>query len=224
MTPTMPTLTPAAVSKVDACTFGQATRLPVASSIKFAARNGNGARAAAALIAPRGSPPGGSRAPGRVRGAEVELVVADRGRGVAERRVRVDDDRAFAQVRFDAALIRVARVDEKHGAAIVRARRAQVAHVTAELGQTAAAVARHEVTVQVGGRDDRQRDDVLRRRSRGRAADADPNRKSRERLRMHGADCSASNVTQTRARQARKAAAGPSSVTQWARPARRRAL
>ena len=49
MTPTIPTFTPAAVTSVDACTFGQATRLPVVSSIKFAARNGNGARAAERL-------------------------------------------------------------------------------------------------------------------------------------------------------------------------------
>ena len=49
----------------------------------------------------------------RVDRPEIEIVVADRLRGVAHRVVGVDDERAFAEIRLDVALKRVAGVEQQ---------------------------------------------------------------------------------------------------------------
>jgi hypothetical protein len=55
ITPTMPTVTPAASVSIDGSTLGQVTGRPVVASIRLAARKGKCASAARALSAPRGS-------------------------------------------------------------------------------------------------------------------------------------------------------------------------
>ena len=96
----------------------------------------------------------------RVDGAVLEVVVADGRRGVAERVVGVDDQRALRQVGFDAPLIGIAGVDEEHGAAIGGARGSQVRHVAAEQREAALPAFGEDAAVQVGRADDRQRDAV----------------------------------------------------------------
>ena len=65
----------------------------------------------------------------------VELVVADRRRGVAERVVRANDVGAFGEVRLERALKQIAGVDEHHATAVGRARRANVRDEPAEQRQ-----------------------------------------------------------------------------------------
>ena len=166
MTPTMPTLTPAASTSTDAWTFGHSTRRPgrlvdeVGRKKRKPGACGRRLDRAARVVAER------LARPYVIDGPEIELVIADdRGR-VAKALVRVDDDRAFAQVRFDAALKRVARIDEQHGAAIRGACRAQVAQIAAEKREAALAITREHIAMEVRRADDGQRDDV-RRRFRG---------------------------------------------------------
>ena len=109
-----------------------------------------------------------------VDGTEIELVVADHGRRVAERVVRVDDDGAFAQVRFDAGLIGVAGIDEHDGAAIGRTRGMQVVEVAAEQLEVTVPVAAEDVAVQIRGADDRERDRRADSRHATKAANATP--------------------------------------------------
>ena len=98
----------------------------------------------------------------RIDRPEIELMVADRRRRVAERVVGVDHDGAFAQIRVDPALKRIARVEEQHAAAVRGARRAQVLDVSAEHRQTAASVSLENGAVKIVGPDDRQRHHVRR--------------------------------------------------------------
>ena len=111
-----------------------------------------------------------ARRRGRTDGPEIELMIADGGRGVAEGVVRRHDIRAFGQVRLEGALEGVARVDQQHRATIPGARSTQVVHVPAEGHQSTAAIAGHHATVDVIGADDRQRDGTLSPR-RGRCGD-----------------------------------------------------
>ncbi len=136
MTPTRPTLTPTASTSRDGDTFGQSTgparlvvdqiggeeRIPRLSR----ARLESAAQVARQLPRRR-----------RIDGPEIEVVVADRLRRVPHRVVRVDDEGALAEVRLDAALKRVARVDEQDRPAVCRPGRAQVVHVSREQGQAA---------------------------------------------------------------------------------------
>ena len=183
--PIRPTRTPAASTIVEGVTFGQCTGLPVAASRMLAARNGKRARAAAAFSAPcrsparaaamrRGQPLRDGLA--RVGGAEIEVVVADGERRVADRVVGVDHHQAFGEVRLDAALERVAGVEHEHGAAVGRARGAQVVDEAAEHRQPAAALVVGEQTpVQIVGADDRERD-LRRRRPRRSSCEAERGR------------------------------------------------
>ena len=114
-----------------------------------------------------------------VRGAEIEVVVADDCSFVAESLVRVDDERALAQVRLDAALKRVAGIDQHDGAAVGCACGAQVLEVAAKQGETAAALSRERVAMQIRRADDGQREDVLRLRA-GTAGDAADRERERE--------------------------------------------
>ena len=110
----------------------------------------------------------------RVDGSEVEIVVADGLRGVPHRVVRVDDEGAFAEIRFDVALKRVARVDQQNRSAVRRARRPQIVHVSGEQRQTTETVCRKRGPVKIAGADNRQRQErgLVRRRRRalGRAS------------------------------------------------------
>ncbi|MCY1008939.1 hypothetical protein OV079_25955 [Nannocystis pusilla] len=109
---------------------------------------------------------GGRGGPG-TDGAEVELVVADRDRVVAERGVGVDDAGALDEVRLEGALEHVAGVDEDHAAAV----RGPLASQRAEVGRQQREGA--QVAVQVAGADDGEGDAVLGRRLVGaRAAGA----------------------------------------------------
>ena len=92
----------------------------------------------------------------RVDRPEVEVVVADRLRGVPHRVVRVDDEGALAEIRLDAALKRVAGVDEQDRPAVCRPGRAQIVHVSREQRQAAAPVLRKGRPVEIAGPDDRQ--------------------------------------------------------------------
>jgi hypothetical protein len=85
-------------------------------------------------------------------------VIADGLRRVPQRVVGVDDDRAFAEIGFDVALVGVAGVDQQDGPAICRPRRAQVVDVASEQGETAEAVSRKSFAVQIARADNRQRD------------------------------------------------------------------
>ena len=84
ITPTMPTLTPAAVDHVDGLHVRPRHRPAGRVSIRFAARNGNAASAARAFSAPRGSSAGGCGIAAGPDRTEVELVIADR-RGACSR-------------------------------------------------------------------------------------------------------------------------------------------
>jgi hypothetical protein len=96
---------------------------------------------------------------GGIHRAEVEVVVADRPCGVAQRVVGVYHDPAFRQVRFDAALERVAGVEQQQGAAVRRARGPQVVDEAAEDPEASPSEAVGEdAAVQVVGADDRERD------------------------------------------------------------------
>ena len=95
---------------------------------------------------------------GAIGCAEIELVIANRQRGVAQCVVRVNDDRAFAQVRLDAALERVARVEQQHGTLIGDPGRAQVVDISSEDANAAAPAALHEIAVQIARTDDGDRD------------------------------------------------------------------
>ena len=99
-----------------------------------------------------------SRRRPRAHRAEIELVVADRGRRVSDRVVGVDDRRALVQVRFKRPLKHVAGVDHQHGAAIAGSCGAQVLHEPGEHRESPSAIARHDRAVAIVGADDRQRD------------------------------------------------------------------
>ena len=101
----------------------------------------------AARIVPRRA-----RGAGGPDGPEVEFVVSDRDRVVSERGVGAHDGRPLAQVRVERPLKHVPRVDQHHRAPVAGASPAQVGEGAAELGQ------RLEVTVQIVGPDQRQRD------------------------------------------------------------------
>jgi hypothetical protein len=77
---------------------------------------------------------GGRGRPGTDR-AEVELVVADRGRGVTDGAVGRDDGGALVQVGLEGALEHVAGVEEEDGAAVGLAGGADVVDVAGEDGQ-----------------------------------------------------------------------------------------
>ncbi len=158
ITPMMPTLTPAASTRIDGRTFGQATGRPVPASIRLAARNGKDASAARALSAPRGSRADRAGRRRRSGWSEVELVIAHCGGGVAERVVGRDNWRAFPQVRLERPLPHVAGVDQQHGAAIARAGRAEVLHVAREQGEAAVTILGKDAAVEIVGADDRERD------------------------------------------------------------------
>ncbi len=96
------------------------------------------------------------RSSSRTHRTEIELVVANRDGGVADRVVRVDDRGAFVEVRFERALKHVARVDDQNSAAVARTGRAKVVDEAAERRQPAASVARRHRAVKVVGPDDRQ--------------------------------------------------------------------
>ncbi len=159
VTPMMPMRTPARSIRVVGEKFGHATRFPVDESSRFAARNGYFASAARALSAPRGSSPGIARHRALAGGAEVELVVADRDRRVAEVVVGLDDGLALVEVRLERALEHVAAVD--HDDVVHAARRAQAGHVAGQLRQ------RLDVPVQIAGADDGEGDLARRRRRLG---------------------------------------------------------
>ena len=98
----------------------------------------------------------------RADGTEVELVVPERGGGVAEGVVGADDGGPLGQIGGERPLEHVARVDEQHGAAIAGAGAAQVGEVAAQRGQ------RLDPAVQVIGADQRDRHARWRRGRRGR--------------------------------------------------------
>jgi hypothetical protein len=95
-------------------------------------------------------------------------------RRVAKRVVGVDDDGPFAQVRLDASLKRVARIEQHHGTPIGSPGGAQVVEITGEDADASASAALHEIAVQVARADDRDRD---RRRVRLVLNDATETRK-----------------------------------------------
>ena len=74
--------------------------------------------------------------------------------------VSVDDERAFAQVRFDSSLERIARVDQHHRTAVLGPCRAQIREIATEQRETAAAVARKHVAMEIRGADDRERHNI----------------------------------------------------------------
>ena len=92
----------------------------------------------------------------RADGAEVELVVAERGGGVAEGVVGADDGGPLGQVGGERPLKQVARVDEQDGAAVAGARAAQVGEVAAEGGSASirpcrSLVPTSEIVTRAGG-------------------------------------------------------------------------
>ena len=93
----------------------------------------------------------------RVDRSEIEIVVADGLRGIPHRVVGVDDEGAFAEIRLDAALKRVAGVDQQDRPAVRCPGRAQIVHVSREQGQTADPVSRKGRPVEIAGPDNRQR-------------------------------------------------------------------
>ncbi len=158
ITPMTPTFTPAASTRVERLTLGHSTGRPF--SRRFAARNGKRAWDARALSAPRRSAP--VLEPAGVHRAEVEIVIANRRGGVAERVVRVDDDGALGEIRLDAVEVGVARVEQQHGAAIGSACRAEVLEIATEQGQTPASVDGEDLPVQIRRADEGQRDAPVR--------------------------------------------------------------
>ena len=121
----------------------------------------------------------------RPRRTEVELVVADRRRVVAERAVRREHRRALVEVGLQRALEEIAAVEEQHAAAVARARRAHVGDVAAEQRHpTLPAGVGGDVAVQIVGADDGDGDGArttLRRGGvrRGGAAGEDRRREER---------------------------------------------
>ena len=87
----------------------------------------------------------------RTDGAEVELVVAERGGRVPQRVIGADDSGPFGQVGGERPLEHIARVDQQDGAAVAGARAAQVGEVAAEGGK------RLDPSVQIVGADERDR-------------------------------------------------------------------
>ena len=136
--PTMPTFTPATSISVDAGMFGQSIAL-ARSARRRCSRRGTetSPRRARALSAPRGSSPA-LRGDRRADRAVVELVVADRGRGVAERVVRAHDVGALGEVRLERALEQIAGVD----AAARRRRPPRAPRARSRRSRRAAAAAR----------------------------------------------------------------------------------
>ena len=92
----------------------------------------------------------------RVDGPEIEIVVADGLRGVPHRVVRVDDEGAFAEIRFGVSLKCIAGVEQQDRAAVGRPGRAQVVHVAREQRQAAEAISRKGRPVEIAGADNRQ--------------------------------------------------------------------
>ena len=158
--PIRPTRMPAASTMADGRTFGHSTRLAGAASRMFAARNGKRARAAAALSAPcRSAGVGAGCRPRRTRSRGCRWPARcspSRCRRPRPRRPRTGSTRARHRRR--GGLERVAGVQHQHGAAVGRARRAQVLDVAAEHGQPAAALVGCDAPVQIVGADDGDRD------------------------------------------------------------------
>ena len=88
---------------------------------------------------------------------EVELVITDRRRGVADDVVSRDDRRAFVEVRLERPLKEIATVEEDDAAVVRRPRRPQVRDISRKKRESAASLVREDSAVQVGGADDRQR-------------------------------------------------------------------
>lgn len=95
---------------------------------------------------------------GSIGRTKVELVIAYRESGVAEGVVRVDDDSAFTEIRLDATLERVARIEQDDVATVGLSRRAQIVDVSSKDAEAAAAVSLHEITMEIGGADNGQRE------------------------------------------------------------------
>ena len=102
----------------------------------------------------------------RAHRAKVELVVTDRGSGVAERVIGGNNRRAFGQVRFERALKHVTGVDRQHRATVAGAHVTQLLQVTAKKREAPAAFSFQHTAVQVIGSDDRNRDQGWRSGSR----------------------------------------------------------
>ena len=155
ITPTMPTLTPAASTSTDGRTFGHSTGRPGRSVNQVRREEGisrlGGARLERAARVARQL----SRRR-RVDRPEIEIVVADGLRGVSHRVVRVDDEGALAEIRLDVALKRIAGVEQQDRAAVGRPGRAQVVHVAREQRQAAEAISRQGRPVEIAGADNRQ--------------------------------------------------------------------
>ena len=108
----------------------------------------------------------------RANRTEVEIVVANRRRRVSERVVGGNDRRSFVQVRLERALEHVTGIDQQNGAAVTRARRAEVADVAAEQRQAAAIAALQDTAVEIVGADDRDHDGPIARGAVGGGAGA----------------------------------------------------
>ena len=104
------------------------------------------------------------RAPGGVHGPEVEVVIADGRRGVPHGVEGVDDQRAFAEIGFDAPLERVARIEQQHGTAIGLPGCAQVVEKPGQKRHPAAPVPGKDEPVQIGRPYYGQRDQAGRAR------------------------------------------------------------
>ena len=98
----------------------------------------------------------------RAHRAKVELVVTDRGSGVAERVIGGNNRRAFGQVRFERALEHVTGVDRQHRATVAGAHVTQLLQVTAKKREAPAAFSFQQTAVKVIGSDDRNRDQAWR--------------------------------------------------------------
>ena len=157
ITPTMPTLRPAASTSTDGLTFGQLTGCFVAASSRFAARNGNRASAARAFSAPRASSDGSRGITEGPTGPKSNSWLPTAAAVYPSALYADDDDRAFGQVRLERALEHVAGVDEQHGP-IAGARGSQVADIAAEQRQPATPIAGHDAAVQVVGANDGESD------------------------------------------------------------------
>ena len=160
-TPTIPILIPATTTRTSGTMLLQAGGAPRGRVDQVGVEKGKGrlggarAQGAARIV---GRFLGGDRG---ASGAEVELVVAERGGGVAEDIVGANDRRPFVEVGGERPLEHVARVDEEDPAAVAGARAAQVAEVAAERRQ------RLEPAVQIVGADERDGHPHGRRRGWG---------------------------------------------------------
>jgi phytanoyl-CoA hydroxylase len=96
---------------------------------------------------------------------ELEVMIADGGCGVAECVIGIDDERPFAHVGFDAALVGIAGIENDDRAIVGSPCRAQVLHIAAKDVEAAASPVLEDEAVHVVSANNRQRQGGRGRRS-----------------------------------------------------------